>query len=158
MAKESLAIRVRPRNYNLGIYWLIRERLQKHYASPDRIHYDGYSKLGALVGLGFTAVLAEGGTEIDLCKSRVDAYVRYRDIALHRDKIDEIAVTIAEIIQYAMYSFHKLEHPLYYEDFTKALRQFFILPDRTPEENEKETQHIIKKLLDELDKKTCTLY
>jgi len=148
MANEILAASTRPCNYNLGIYSLILARLKKYCAMSDGAHYDISPELDTLVGLGFTAVLAER-TNLHACQSRVNSFVRYRDFMLHKDKLSEIAVIIAEIIQYAMYSFNRLGFPRYYDDFVWALHKTLRLHYGTPEEIKKETQRIIGMLFEQ---------
>ena len=148
MAKEILAVSARPRNYNVGIYSLILANLKKYYAMPDGAQYNIYPELDTLVGLGFTAAMSEG-THRQACKSRVDSFVRYRDFILHKGKLSEIAVIIAEIIQYAMYAFNKLDFPRYYDDFVWALHKTLRSHHGTPEEIRKKNQRIIAMLFEQ---------
>jgi hypothetical protein len=89
------------------------------------------------------------GTHRQACKSRVDSFVRYRDFILHKDKLNEIAVVIAEIIQYAMYAFNKLDFPRYYDDFVWALHKTLRSHHGTPEEIRKKNQRIIAMLFEQ---------
>jgi hypothetical protein len=104
------------------IAYLIDAALQERCHLPADIYLDtGYAEsLATLVGLGFTAILAEG-SRIRSCKPHLAYFLRYRHLTQQADKTDQLAMTLANIICNAIQPFRVLGFPMYYDDFVSAL-------------------------------------
>lgn len=142
MVKRSLTVSLRSSNPVPQIADLFNAILQKHshFSGKFYVHW-----LSALVGLGFTAILAEG-SRVQLCRSHFAIFLRYRDFIQHRDRLDQLSHAIAEIICNAIYAFKSLGFPLYYDSFMLAFANLLKSQDSVSAESLKK----IKKMMQEL--------
>lgn len=120
MANESVAVSPHSSNPVSQIANLIDTALQERCDLPADSHADYKQELATLVGLGFTAVLAEG-SRIRSCRPHFATFLRYRDFTQHADKLEQLSHAIAEVVCSAIYPFKVLAHPMYYDDFVNAL-------------------------------------
>ena len=75
--------------------------------------------LKTVVGLGFTAILVDGGL-VSIYLGRLETVVNHRNFT--RGMITALALAIAEIVFEATYIFSILGYPSYYDDFISALK------------------------------------
>jgi len=127
MVKRSLTVSLHPSNPVPQIARLIDAALQKHCDLPQKIHADYQLELSTLMGLSFTAILAEG-SQIASSRQYLATYLRYRNFNHHLDKLQQLSHAIATIVCSTIYSFKKLGFPLYYDSFMTALVNTLKLP------------------------------
>ena len=146
MANDMLTVSSRPRNLVSSIAQFIRTILQHHcdHLNESCIDYD--HGLATLVGLSFTAILAEG-SQIRSSRSYFATFMRYRHFTQHVDHLEAFSYAIAEMISRAIYSFRALGHPRYYEDFLAVLVNILKSSPMAGSEEEKEIKEIMKILL-----------
>ncbi len=72
------------------------------------------------MGLGFTAILAEGN-KIKSCKPHFFTCLRYHNFIEYPKELQQLSIAIAEIICTAIRPFRQLGFPLYYDSFVQAL-------------------------------------
>lgn len=121
MAKGILASSTSLSNPVAEIAYLIETALQERcdFSPEDNPYADYLRALSTLMGLGFTAILAEG-SQIRPCKSHLTSFLRYRDFIRHRDKLTPLSTAIAETVCSAIRPFKQLGFPLYYDGFVQA--------------------------------------
>jgi len=93
----------------------------KHYcdhSSPSEGNY--IKELRTLVGLGFTAVLADGGL-ISLYHRRLNIFLDHIDFKQHQESPTYLCTTIAEMIDLACRMFSTLGYPSYYDAFKASV-------------------------------------
>jgi hypothetical protein len=142
MVKRSLTVSSHSSNPVPQIADLFNAILQKHshFSGKFYVHW-----LSTLVGLGFTAILAED-SRVQLCKPCFATFLRYRDFTQHTDKLELLSHAIAEIICHAIYAFKSLGFPLYYDSFMLAFANLLKSQDSVNAESLKK----IKKMMQEL--------
>ncbi|MCE3238540.1 MAG: hypothetical protein K0R24_1521 [Gammaproteobacteria bacterium] len=100
---------------------LIDAALQKrcHLPTDNDLGATYAQLLSTTVGLGFTAILAEG-SRIQSCKPHLATFLRYRDLTQSANKASLLAMAIAKITCSAIQPFRVLGFPVYYDDFVSA--------------------------------------
>lgn len=120
MANESLAVSSHHSNPVSHLAYLINAALQQ-YSEPSANYSINYRReLATLMGLAFTAALAEG-SKARPCRMYLASFLRNGGLNQHPGRAEELAVTIAQMICNSIYSFKALGYPRYYDDFITAL-------------------------------------
>ena len=114
----------------------------------DNFSTDYKQQLCTLVGLSFTAVLAEGSKTWSI-RPHLATFLRYRNMVHQPDKLELLSVAIAEIICNAIYSFKVLGFPQYYDDFLNAIIYIVCSSDAISIEIKNGIQEILLELLDQ---------
>ena len=146
MVKRSLTVSPHSSNPVPQIAYLIDAALQEHCDLSPEFHADYQLELNTLMGLGLTAILAEG-SRIWSNRPHFATFLRYRDFTQHTDKLEQLSHAIASIICNSIYPFKKLGLPLYYDSFVTALVNTLKSPDS---DSNAETMKGIKKIMQEL--------
>lgn len=102
-------------------------------------------QLHTLVGLSFTAMLADEG-KIRSCRLSL-IFLRYGNL-IHPRKYEELAVAIAEITYSAFDSFKALGFPRYYDDFLLSMAHTASTSEIVSDETKNGIHEILLKLLD----------
>jgi hypothetical protein len=148
MAKGILATSSHSSNPVSSIAYLIHAAFeQRSEFSADSDSYKYQQSLSTLLGLAFTAILSEN-SRVESYRPHFDLFLRCRNSIQDPDNLEIVSVSIAEIVCGAIYPFHVLQHPRYYDDFIKALLMILKPSNVDNPEIEKE----IKVLLQELFK------
>ncbi len=145
MAKDSLAVSPTSSNLVSQLAYLINTALRERCDLSSDSRADYYRDLATLIGLGYTAILAEG-SRIGLCRPYIATFLRYRDFARHAVKLETFSHAIAEIVCNAIRPFKVLGHPLYHDEFIAAL----VTVLRTSDIDNVLADKGIKKMLQEL--------
>jgi len=144
MAKNMVAGSARHRNPILSISSLISTHLKNKCAFPARFAADSTLALGTAIGLGLTAVLAEG-SRVDMCQVHMHTLLLYHtDQTL--DNLDDITHAMTEIMQHGMAAFKILGYPRYYDDFLWALQRLLASAGLKPSQQSKESRALIQSL------------
>lgn len=120
MAKRILAVSSRPSNLVSHLAYLIGKVLHERCDRPSDSHIGYRRVLSTLIGLGFTAIIADG-KRVHQYRRHMSTFLRYCDFAQHAGKLSFLAKAVAEIVCAAIPRFSVLGHPIYYDDFIKAL-------------------------------------
>ena len=148
MAKDSLAVSPYPSNLVPQLAYLINTALQERCSLSSDSHADYHRALATLMGLGFTAILAEG-SDVWPCRPYVATFLRYRNFQQHTTKLEPFSHAIAEITCRAVRPFNVLGHPLFHDDFIAALVQTL----KSSDTGSPKTDKMIKRMLQELFEK-----
>ena len=148
MAKRILAVSPHASNPVSSIAYLIHAALQQRIECSADSYAEYQQTLGTLVGLGFTAILSEG-SRAESCQPHFNLFLRCREVVNHRDNLEIVSVSIAEIICNAIYPFSRLGHPNYYHDFIETL--MVLLKSSSPDkpDTEKGISVIMQELFDQ---------
>jgi hypothetical protein len=120
MAKHILAVSSRPSNPVSHLAYLINAALEERCSSTADIPTDYQQQLCTLMGLSFTAVMAEG-SRTRSCRPHLAAFLRYSRSTQHQGKFERLSLAIAEMVCNAIYPFKMLGFPRYYDDFMLAM-------------------------------------
>jgi hypothetical protein len=120
MANAILAVSPHSSNTVSQIAYLINTALQERCNLSNDSYADYHRIITTLMGLSFTAILAEGSS-VRSCRLHLIYFLRYRDFTQHTDKLELLSHAMAEIICNAMHPFSALGHPSYFDDFITAL-------------------------------------
>jgi hypothetical protein len=148
MANHILAVSPHSSNTVSQIAYLIDITLQERSDPSTESHVDYCRELATLMGLSFTAVLAEG-SQVRSCKPHLATFLRYRDFVQHADKLEQLSHAIASMVCSAVYPFKILGHPKYYDDFVGALVNTLQSSDTQNAEIEKGIKKIMQKLFEQ---------
>src|SRR5579862_5740632 len=148
MAKDILTFSSPSSNLVPQLAYLINTALQERCGFSSDSHADYHRALATLMGLGFTAILAEGN-DVWPCRRYVAKFLRYRNFPHHVTKLEPFSHAIAQITCRAIRPFHVLGHPLFHDDFIAALIQTL----KTSDTCSPKTDKMMKKMLQELFEK-----
>ena len=150
MAKEILAVSSRPGNPVSHLTYLIYAALEERSSFSDGFSIDYQRQLCTLVGLSFTAVLAEG-SKTRQCGLSLAAFLCYSNLNQHQDKFEELSAAIAEMVCSSIYPFKVLGFPWYYDDFLLAMTHAVSPSDAVSAETKNGIQEILLELLEKCD-------
>jgi len=144
MAKDILAVSSRPSNPVSHLAYLIHAALEARSNHSDNFSTDYKQQLLTLVGLSYTATLAEG-SKTRSCRPSLAAFLRYSNL-IQPEKFEQLSVAIAEMVCNAIQPFKVLGYPWYYDDFLLAMTHAVSPSDAISVE----TKHGIQEVLFEL--------
>ena len=119
MAKQILAVSSRPSNPVSHLAYLINAAMKARSKLSDYFSTEYKQQLRTLVGLSFTAILAEG-SKLRACRPSLVVLLRYNKLT-QPEKFEQLSVAIAELVCNAIHPFKVLGYPRYFDDFLLAM-------------------------------------
>jgi len=147
MAKDILAVSSRPSNPVPHLAYLINAALEERCSSVVNIPTDYQQQLCTLMGLSFTAVMAEG-SRTRSCRPHLAAFLRYSNLTQHQERFERLSVAVAEMVCNAIYPFKILGFPRYYDDFMLAMTNTLSPSSTVSDEIKDAIQEVLLKLLE----------
>lgn len=122
MAKPTIAALPLSSNDISSLAQIFHVVLQHYCTVVNPFEKDYLSELSSLVGLGFTAILADGSL---LCvyERYLQTFIRYRSFKEHPEHLQMFARAIAEIASGAVQIFRYLKYPSYYDEFIRLIHK-----------------------------------
>lgn len=95
----------------------------KHFCDRvDPFEQEYVRDVSTLVGLGFTALLVDGGLLVTY-ESRLQTILRYRNFKKHPGYLHMFSRAIADIIAGAAYVFEFVKYPSYHDEFIRLIHK-----------------------------------
>jgi hypothetical protein len=107
---------------------------------------DYLKDLSTMVGLGFTATLADGDC-ISAYDNNLKVFIAHRHFKAHPEIIANLSLAIANMVSWATRLFGVLDYPRYYEDFALSVKNTVGGQISNLYRNPKETKRLLNIIL-----------
>jgi hypothetical protein len=107
---------------------------------------DYLKDLSTMVGLGFTAALADGDC-ISAYDNNLKIFIAHRNFKAHPEIIANLSLAIANMVSWATKLFRVLDYPRYYEDFALSVKNTVGGQISNLYRNPKETERLLSIIL-----------